>query len=49
MKENKKILNKMEDLVFLDRLTSKSKLTENDVLDISKKVNASVSRKLKIC
>ena len=42
----KTIHKKIQDLEMLDDLTSKSKLTAKDVLDISKKIDASVARKL---
>ncbi len=40
------IQKKIDDLELLDSLTSKSKLTEKDALEISKKIDASVARKL---
>ena len=39
------IQKKIDDLDLLDKLTSKSKLTLKDALEISKKVDASVARK----
>ena len=42
----KAIQKKIEDLEFLDVLTKRSKLTARDALEISKKVDASVARKL---
>ncbi len=42
----KTIQKKIEDLELLDELTAKSKLTEKDVKEISKKIDASVARKL---
>lgn len=42
----KAIQKKIEDLEFLDKLTAKSKLTPKDVLEISKKVDASVAKRL---
>ena len=42
----KTIQKKIEDLEMLDNLTSKSKLTAKDVLDISKKIDAGVAKRL---
>ncbi len=42
----KSIQKKIEDLELLGTLTSKSKLTEKDIFEISKKVDASVARRL---
>lgn len=42
----KTIQKKIEDLELLDKLTRKSKLTDKDVLEISKKIDSSVARKL---
>ena len=42
----KSIQKKIEDLELLDTLTAKSKLTSKDALEISRKVDAGVSRKL---
>jgi predicted CopG family antitoxin len=40
------IQKKIEDLELLDKLTSKSTLTEKDSFEISKIIDASVSKKL---
>ena len=40
------IEKRISDLELLEKLTSRSNLTEKDALEISKKVNASVARKL---
>lgn len=40
------IQKKIEDLELLDKLTSKSKLTSQETLEISKNIDASVARKL---
>jgi len=40
------IQKKIEDLELLDTLTAKSKLTQKDALEISKKVDISVAKKL---
>ena len=40
------IKKKIEDLELLDTLTAKSKLTQKDALEISKKVDISVAKKL---
>jgi hypothetical protein len=37
---------KVADLEMLDKLTSKSKLTEKDVSDISARINTAAARKL---
>ena len=42
----KTIQKRIEDLEFLDHLTSKSKLTKEDTLEISKKIDSSVAKKL---
>ena len=42
----KAIQKKIEDLELLDTLTAKSKLTQKDALEISKKVDISVAKKL---
>ncbi len=42
----KAIQKKIEDLELLNTLTAKSKLTAKDALDISKKVDASVAKRL---
>ena len=42
----KAIKKKIEDLEPLDTLTAKSKLTQKDALEISKKVDISVAKKL---
>lgn len=42
----KTIEKKINDLDMLEKLTSKSKLTKEDVLELSKKIDSSVSRKL---
>lgn len=42
----KTIQKKIEDLELLEKLTSKSKLTEESVKEISKKIDANVARKL---
>ena len=40
------IQKKVEDLEILDKLTSKSKLTEKDAREIAKKVDSAVAKKL---
>jgi len=40
------IQKKIEDLELLDKITSKSKLTNKDALEISKKIDANVARRL---
>jgi len=40
------IQKKIEDLELLNKITAKSKLTSKDVLEISKKIDASVAKKL---
>jgi predicted CopG family antitoxin len=42
----KAIEKKVHDLELLDELTSKSKLTEKDVLEISNRINKRLSKKL---
>jgi len=42
----KAIQKRIEDLELLDRLTAKSTLTEADAREISKKIDATVARKL---
>ena len=42
----KAIQKKIEDLEFLDKLTAKSKLTPKDVMEISKKIDANVAKRL---
>lgn len=42
----KAIQKKIEDLTLLEELTAKSKLTAKDALEISKKIDSSVARKL---
>ena len=42
----KAIQKKIEDLELLDALTAKSKLTQKGALEISKKVDTSVAKKL---
>ncbi|MBI2672169.1 hypothetical protein HYX16_04510 [Candidatus Woesearchaeota archaeon] len=42
----KTIQKKIEDLDLLDKLTLKSKLTHKEAFNISKKIDASVARKL---
>lgn len=42
----KTIQKRIEDLELLDSLTAKSKLTKEDALEISKKIDASVAKKL---
>lgn len=42
----KAIQKKVSDLEMLDKLTSKSKLTEKDVEEISDKINKSLAKKL---
>lgn len=42
----KAIEKKINDLEMLEELTSKSMLTKEDVLEISRKIDSSVSRKL---
>ncbi len=40
------IRKKIEDLEMLDKLTSKSKLTEKDVEEINDRINKEVAKKL---
>ena len=40
------IQKKIEDLELLDKITSKSKLTNKDAFEISKKIDANVARRL---
>ena len=40
------IEKKINDLEMLEKITSKSKLTEKDALEISKKIDASVAKEL---
>lgn len=42
----KAIRKKIEDLEMLDKLTSKSKLTEKDVEEISDRINREVAKRL---
>ena len=42
----KAIQKKVQDLEMLDKLTSKSKLTEQDVVEISDKINKSLAKKI---
>lgn len=42
----KAIQKKVHDLEMLDKLTSKSKLTEKDVMEISDKINKSLAKKI---
>jgi len=42
----KTIQRRIEDLEFLDNLTTKSKLTREDALEISKKIDSGVAKKL---
>ncbi len=42
----KAIQKKVQDLEMLDKLTSKSKLTEKDVAEISDKINKSLAKKM---
>lgn len=42
----KAIQKKIEDLELLDKLTSRSKLTSKEAIELSKSVDAEVSRKL---
>lgn len=42
----KAIQKKVQDLEMLDKLTSKSKLTEKDVAEISDQVNKSLAKKI---
>jgi predicted CopG family antitoxin len=42
----KAIEKKVHDLELLDELTSKSKLTEKDVLEISNRINKGLAKKL---
>ena len=42
----KSILQKIEDLDVMDKLTVKSKLTQRDVDTIASKINGAVARKL---
>ena len=42
------IEKKINDLDFLEKLSSKSKLTSDDVLEISKKIDSSVARELNL-
>ena len=42
----KAIQKKIDDLELLDKLTEKSKLTPKNVIDLSKKIDASVARRL---
>ncbi len=44
----KAIQKKIEDLELLDVLTSKSTLTPDDARDISKRIDSSVARKLRL-
>jgi hypothetical protein len=40
------IVEKINDLEIMDRLTKKSKLTQKDVDEIAEKINVSVAKKL---
>ena len=42
----KAIEKKITDLELLDKITSKSKLTEKDALEISKKIDSGVAKEL---
>ena len=42
----KAIEKKINDLELLEKMTTKSKLTESDALEISKKIDASVAKEL---
>ncbi len=42
----KTISQKIEDLDLIDKLTAKSKLTQNDVNEFARKVDSAVARKL---
>ena len=42
----KTIQKRIEDLELLDSLTARSELTQEDALEISKKIDASVDKKL---
>lgn len=42
----KAIQKKVSDLEMLDKLTSRSKLTEKDVAEISDKINKSLAKKI---
>lgn len=42
----KAIQRKVQDLEMLDKLTSRSKLTEKDVEEISDKINKSLAKKI---
>ncbi|HLD04498.1 MAG TPA: hypothetical protein VJG90_02150 [Candidatus Nanoarchaeia archaeon] len=42
----KTIQDRIHDLELMDKLTSNSKLTEKDALEIGKKINLGVARKL---
>ena len=42
----KAIQKKVDDLELLERLTSNSRLTQEDALDISRKIDLSVAKKL---
>ena len=42
----KSILQKIEDLDMMDKLTAKSKLTQKDINEIASKVDSTVARKL---
>ncbi len=42
----KAIQKKVSDLEMLDKLTSRSKLTEKDVVEISDKINKSLAKKI---
>ena len=44
----KTILQKIEDLDMMDKLTAKSKLTQKDVNEIAGKVDSAVARKLNL-
>lgn len=42
----KSIEKKINDLELLEKITSKSKLTEKDALELSKKIDSSVAKEL---
>ncbi len=44
----KAIEQKLEDLEIMDKLTVKSKLTQKDALEISKKIKENIAKKLNI-
>ena len=41
----KTILSELEKLEFLEKLTSKSRLTEKDAIELGRKLNASIAKR----